>query len=82
MKTASIWSLRLGFSNKQSFSIEKLGIKKFLELSFETKIDTSLPDCLKNSPKTLAELKDAREKIVKHNGSLQKILDNTEKMSF
>ena len=26
--------------------------------------------------------KDAREKIVKHNGSLQKILDNTEKMSF
>ena len=74
MKTASIWSLRLGFSNKQSFSIEKLGIKKFLELSFETKIDTSLPDCLKNSPKTLAQLKDAREKIKNATSEEQKKL--------
>ena len=74
MKTAITWSLRLGFSNKQSISIEKLGIKKFLEQSFETKVDTSLPDCLKDSPKTLAQLKEVREKIKNATSEEQKKL--------
>ncbi|GIZ08554.1 DUF1800 domain-containing protein [Flavobacterium sp. UMI-01] len=63
MNRNSLWSLRLGFSNKQAPVIEKLGIQKFLEQSFQAPIDKKIPSLLDNSPKTMAELKEVRQKI-------------------
>ncbi|QBN18462.1 DUF1800 domain-containing protein [Flavobacterium nackdongense] len=58
-----LWSLRLGFSAKQAKSIEKNGLKKFLDLSFATNFDSKIPDFLSESPKTYAEFKEIRKKI-------------------
>ena len=68
MNRNSLWSLRLGFSNQQAASIEKMGISKFLEASFKTDFDNSLPDFLKDSPKTLPEFRAQRQK----NGALDR----------
>ena len=62
MDKHTIWSLRLGYSAKQAKTIEALGLKKFLRKSFETKIDSKIPDFLQNSPKTYAEFKEIRKK--------------------
>jgi uncharacterized protein (DUF1800 family) len=61
MKRSILWSLRLGFSNKQAQTIEILGLEKFLEQSFSSKIDTEIPEFLSESPKTLAEFKAIRK---------------------
>lgn len=58
MDNPTLWSLRLGYSAKQAKTIEKIGLKKFLDESFATKIDSKIPDFLKDSPKTLAEFKE------------------------
>ena len=62
MNPNSLWSLRLGFSNKQAEAIEKLGISKFLAASFKTNFDDSIPDFLKDSPKTQAKFRELRRK--------------------
>lgn len=43
MNKASLWSLRLGFSNQQALDIEKLGLEKFLTQSFKATYDSKLP---------------------------------------
>jgi uncharacterized protein (DUF1800 family) len=63
MNRNSLWSIRLGFSNQQAAAIEKMGISKFLDASFKTNLDNSLPEFLKESPKTLAELREKRQKL-------------------
>ena len=63
MKKSSLWSLRLGFSGKQTSKIEKLGLEKFLKQSYNSKFDTTLPDFLQDQPKTTLELKQVREII-------------------
>lgn len=63
MKKSNLWSLRLGFSGKESDKIEKLGLEKFLKHSYESKFDTQLPVFLEDDPKTLIELKELRESI-------------------
>jgi hypothetical protein len=63
MKKSSLWSLRLGFSGKQTSKIEKLGLEKFLKQSYNSKFDTTLPDFLHDQPKTTLELKQVREII-------------------
>ncbi len=63
MNRNSLWSLRLGFSNKQAAAIEKMGLSNFLQQSFETKFDKNIPDFLKESPKTIAELRAKRREI-------------------
>ena len=73
MKTASLWSLRLGFSGKQSEAISENGLKKFLELSFATKVDTKIPHCLESSPKTLIEHKEYKQKIKNEDSDVAKI---------
>ncbi|MFA9189097.1 DUF1800 domain-containing protein [Flavobacterium sp. FBOR7N2.3] len=62
MNSNSLWSLRLGFSNKQASAIEKMGMDKFLDASFKTNFDNSIPDFLKDSPKTLADFRELRQK--------------------
>ncbi|WP_264531469.1 DUF1800 domain-containing protein [Flavobacterium sp. N502540] len=63
MKKSNLWSLRLGFSGKESDAIEKLGIEKFLKQSYQSKFDTQLPAFLEDDPKTLLELKELKESI-------------------
>ncbi|URC13284.1 DUF1800 domain-containing protein [Flavobacterium sp. B183] len=71
MKKSNLWSLRLGFSGKESDAIEKLGIEKFLKQSYQSKFDTQLPAFLEDDPKTLLELKELKESI--------KVADSEEK---
>ncbi|MEO8516791.1 MAG: DUF1800 domain-containing protein [Flavobacterium sp.] len=63
MNRNSLWSLRLGFSNDQTETIENLGLHQFLQASFQTKIDKQIPDFLNDSPKSLVELRELRKKI-------------------
>jgi len=62
MNLNSLWSLRLGFSNKQAAAIEKMGIAKFLDASFKTNFDNTIPEFLNDSPKTTADFRERREK--------------------
>jgi uncharacterized protein (DUF1800 family) len=61
MKNENLWSLRLGFSAKQTKTIEKLGIEGFLNRSFDAPFTTTTPDFLENSPKTLKDFKALRK---------------------
>ncbi|AOW08082.1 DUF1800 domain-containing protein [Flavobacterium gilvum] len=61
MKNEILWSLRLGFSTEQSKSIEKLGIEDFLKQSFKASYNTTVPDLLKDSPKTFEDFKAIRK---------------------
>ena len=74
MNSNTLWSLRLGFSNKQSNLIEELGISGFLNQSFQTKVSKTLPVFLEDSPKTLVELKAIRQEIKKADSEQQKKL--------
>lgn len=60
MNKSALWSLRLGFSNKENSSIAQKGIRSFLEDSFKVSFNNSIPDFLKDSPKTIEELKQLR----------------------
>lgn len=70
MENATLWSLRLGFSAKQSPLLKK-DLNSFLKKSFASKPDSVLPEALADSPKTTEELKAKRE--------LLKNADQTEK---
>jgi uncharacterized protein (DUF1800 family) len=72
MNKSNLWSLRLGFSSKQSTEINKSGITKFIKTSIHAAFDNNMPDCLKDDPKTLAELKEIRQSIKNSNSDEQK----------
>lgn len=61
MNSNNLWSLRLGFSGKEAKSIENLGLKLFLEKSFSSKVDKSIPDFLADSPKSYEDFKAIRK---------------------
>lgn len=63
MDNYTLWSLRLGYSAKQAKTIEKIGLNKFLDKSFATKFDSNIPVFLKDSPKSLQELKEIRKTL-------------------
>lgn len=56
MKKEILWSLRLGYTSKQESLIKKLGIKSFIERSFDAIQDQVEPSFLVEMPKTLAEI--------------------------
>lgn len=60
MENNTVWSLRLGFSSKQAQEIQDNGLTHFLEKSFRVKFDNSIPDFLKDSPESMADLKAMR----------------------
>ena len=60
MNQSALWSLRLGFSNKENSRIAQKGLRPFLEDSFKVSFDNTIPDFLKDSPKTIEELKQLR----------------------
>lgn len=72
MKQAHLWSLRLGFSNKQSNAIAALGLEEFLKKSVSYSDEPVLPSTLKNTPRTLAELKAFRQE--KRNSPDKKVI--------
>lgn len=74
MDKNTVWSLRLGYSAKQAKTIEKIGLKKFLEQSFETKVDSKIPDFLEGSPKSLKELNEIRKTLTDANPAAKKEL--------
>jgi len=78
MKKSSLWSLRLGFSGKQTSKIEKLGLEKFLKQSYNSKFDTTLPDFLQDQPKTTLELKQVREIIKTSDSETKKEIQKKE----
>jgi uncharacterized protein (DUF1800 family) len=63
MNKSNLWSLRLGFSGKQAQLIEEIGFEKFLNQSYATTFDKTLPNFLDDEPKTIAELKEFRQSI-------------------
>ena len=65
MNTNTLWSLRLGFSGKQSKTIEQMGLTAFLEKSFAASYDKQIPSLLDNSPKSFKELRANRQEIKK-----------------
>ena len=52
-----LWSLRLGYSAKQADDIREIGLRTFIEQSFEVAPTVEIPAFLKNTPKTTAEKK-------------------------
>ncbi|UFH46424.1 DUF1800 domain-containing protein [Flavobacterium galactosidilyticum] len=73
-----LWSLRLGFSSKEAQAISDLGLKKFLERSFESKPQTKNPDFLEDSPKTIEDFKQIRMQYKENNTEARKQLRITE----
>jgi uncharacterized protein (DUF1800 family) len=82
MDNHTLWSLRLGYSAKQAKTIEKTGLKKFLEQSFATKLDSKIPDFLENSPKSFVEFKEIRKKIKSSPEETKEMLKKEAKTSF
>jgi uncharacterized protein (DUF1800 family) len=72
MDKFTLWSLRFGYSAKQAKTIEKLGLKKFLEKSYATNFDSTIPDFLENSPKSFQELKELRKTLIAANPEAKK----------
>lgn len=72
MNKSNLWSLRLGFTSKQAATIEQLGLDKFLKQSFASKFDKQLPQFLEDEPKTIAELRELRQKIKNADSEEQK----------
>ena len=67
MNSNTLWSLRLGFSGKQSKAIEKLGFSKFLAQSLVAPYDTQIPGLLNNSPKSIEEFRAKRKEFKSSN---------------
>ncbi|MFK7030851.1 hypothetical protein [Flavobacterium oreochromis] len=65
MDKSTLWSLRLGFSNKQSDIIKSIGIENFLNNSFKTTIDNMTPVFLQESPNNIKELRERKKKTKK-----------------
>ena len=63
MDKYTLWSLRLGYSAKQAKVMEKIGLKSFLEQSFETTFYTEIPKFIQDSPKSFKEYQSLRRKI-------------------
>ncbi len=65
MNIYNLWSLRLGYSNKQSANIQKFGLDGFLEKSFDYSYSKTIPVFLENAPKNLKEVRDLKRDIDK-----------------
>jgi uncharacterized protein (DUF1800 family) len=63
MELQYLWSLRLGFSNRQASKIKDLGIEKYLTNAFAAPFSKTEPSCLKEDPKSLQELREKRQQF-------------------
>ncbi|MSP85270.1 MAG: DUF1800 family protein, partial [Flavobacteriaceae bacterium] len=67
MDKHTLWSLRLGYSAKHAKVIEKIGLKSFLEQSFNTTVSSEIPKFIQDSPKSFKEYQLLRRKIKSSN---------------
>ena len=74
MNNTVLWSLRLGFCNKQAENLEKLGLKKFLDQSFKVNFDATIPEFLSERPKSLKDFAQLRAIQKENNQEQKKIL--------
>ncbi len=72
MDKYTLWSLRLGFSGKNSAQLKQQGITKFLQQSFAQKFDNRLPALFDSEPKTPQE-------ITEYNKSARNLTDEQKK---
>lgn len=72
MDKHTLWSLRLGFSGKESEEIEKKGIEKFLSNSFGAESSVAEPAWLKGTPRTLEEFKALKAKLKSKDKDVEK----------
>jgi uncharacterized protein (DUF1800 family) len=63
MNNNTLWSLRLGFSNRQAGLIEKKGIKQFVQDSFNASYSNEFPDYLSLEPMTLESRRFLQDQI-------------------
>jgi len=63
MDRATLWSLRLGFSSKEAQKIQSMGIESFLDASFTSKVRLDVPNFLRESPKSLGEVRELRQRL-------------------
>jgi uncharacterized protein (DUF1800 family) len=63
MDKYTLWSLRLGYSGKQTKIIKAAGINSFLENSFTQNFSSETPEFIQNSPKSFKELQAIRKKL-------------------
>ncbi len=83
MNNNTLWSLRLGFSNKQSKVIETMGLSEFLNQSFQVKFDNTIPEFLSDSPKSYEDFKAIRKERKEQNPTeRQDLLRKEVKTSF
>lgn len=78
MNQNTLWSIRLGFSNKENELIAKKGIRTFIEESFKVPFDDTIPNFLNDSPKTVVALKAQRQLLKNASDDEKKALLKTE----
>ena len=82
MNQSTLWSLRLGFSNKESSMIAENGLASFLEKSFKVPFDSSTPPFLEDSPKTKEEFQQQRQALRQAHDEQKKEFQKKERQTF
>jgi uncharacterized protein (DUF1800 family) len=82
MNDETLWSLRLGFSGKQSGMIKEMGLDKFLQYSFASKIDSVEPEFLHDQPKSIGELMALRAKLQSMSSEESRIFVKQRRQTF
>ena len=63
MEKSVLWSLRLGFTSKQAENIDSLGIEEFIKTSLSIPFNNQIPDCLKETPKTIEKIREFKKEL-------------------
>jgi len=82
METLCLNALRFGFSTKDAVKIEKLGLSKYISNQLNAKIDLVEPKFIKESPKSLAELRELKQSADKGVKDSEKVAKNLIKINF
>jgi len=76
MEILHLNALRFGFSTKDASKIHSLGLSKYISNQLHAKIDLAEPQFIKESPKSLADLRKLKQSANKGNKELEKIVKN------
>lgn len=82
METSHLNALRFGFSTKDSAKIQTLGLSKYISNQLNAKIDLPEPQFIRESPKSLAELRKLKQSADKGGKELEGIAKILIKISF
>jgi uncharacterized protein (DUF1800 family) len=82
METSHLNALRFGFSTKDAAKIQTLGLSKYISNQLNAKIDLPEPQFIRESPKSLAELRKLKQSADKGGKELEGIAKILIKISF